>query len=724
MPRPALYLCRRHAEPTISAAPTTNARNVEFVLLDSLGDGWNGATATIVDEMGDQILSTTLDDGSEKTEVLTLYDEICYTVDVSSANHDLAIRINGQLVSDWTMQDWSAGETSINATLAIVQPFTAGGAANTGILNPDEIYGKVALIGMSGTTWKGETDPDIKAKAIAARDAGAVAVIIANDDRDDPDDVYIMCPNLRLAHMSECPGGTYNLGRCNTGIAVGENCEGDGECETSNNANTCGSWDHYVVTEPEQLIDIPVFIVSYNEGVQAQSHGAGSRVVVRAGVDHEIMWTLSPTSDSVVISGGAPFTAQVQIVGGVIQDYCTNPSPHPTAPTPEPTLSNAPTSGAMIEMWMGGRTTPAGWNGAVATFSETMSQQVVQTATLSGAKNGKTIIHLSESICYTLDVTGGTYPTANRWGLACHPTCQLTCDLGSCTPSTHVFYIYQGEIIEGCTAPSPVPTTASPSISPVPTPLPTGAPTALPTISIAPTAFEAFELVSGECSTTALCIYSPNYPSAYGNNQDCVFSVKHDGILAVTSFDLENHAICAYDDFTVAGTEYCHTSGPEGVEITRGMTMTFHSDGGSTGPRRAAHARPSFSLSHAMAPVSSLISPCSKQSYGLRDLLRSNAHARADHFERADHFTLSDVVPDELTYAVADRHAGSHSFRTSSSRGEWLLRRGSERHLLSCRTDLGRALVLQSGAARALPSAAICYTPSSSAHSSRARRVG
>ena len=597
-------------EPTVSFAPTYSQVDIELVMHDSHGDGWNGAAATVTNEAGDVVLTATLDGGSGDVAVFTGFDEACYVVEVSSANLDLGthrncefvnrrqnstngsvllsgIRIGDYLVLDYTLEAWGSNLTSLNATLAIADPYTAGGDENAGILNPDDMAGSVALIGLSDTDWKGLTDPDIKAKALAAQEAGAIAVIFANDNRDDPDEVYIICPAVRLAEHAECPAGSYNIARCNTGIPVGEQCEGDGECETDGGANTCGSWDIYVVLESAKLVDIPVMMVSYNAGVQALSRGAGASVVVSEGVDREISWSLSASTDAAVVTGGAPSKTRVQVRSGVMYDHCDQPSPHPTAPTPEPTVSIAPTSSAMIEFSMQGRSSPAGWNGAVATFTDLTfgNGTVVEVHGCSGAKACWETLKLTEGRCYRMDMTGGTYPSEVSWGLACDPVCAITCtESVDCAPRTVEFYIHMGEVLEGCAPPTPTPTTATPTMTPYPTPVPTPKPTPSPTATFAPTPFEAFEVLSGPCTSTSKCVYSSNFPDNYGDDEDCEILAKKDGVLNVANFAVESHGVCGYDYFQVSGTKYCDTNGPQDVPISRDMILKFHSDGGTSGP--------------------------------------------------------------------------------------------------------------------------------------------
>jgi hypothetical protein len=85
-------------------------------------------------------------------------------------------------------------------------------------------------------------------------------------------------------------------------------------------------------------------------------------------------------------------------------------------------------------------------------------------------------------------------------------------------------------------------------------------------------------VTSGLCTVAsdATCFRSPNYPSNYGNNQQCTITVAaHEEVtLSVTAFTTE----LGYDYLTVNGFRYSDTSGPEGVHVAAGSTIDFMSD--------------------------------------------------------------------------------------------------------------------------------------------------
>ena len=91
-----------------------------------------------------------------------------------------------------------------------------------------------------------------------------------------------------------------------------------------------------------------------------------------------------------------------------------------------------------------------------------------------------------------------------------------------------------------------------------------------------------FTTVSGACTVVSdgACFRSPNYPSNYGNNQQCTITVTaHEQVmLSVVAFDLEAESSCAWDYLTVNGVRYCGTSGPDSVPVAPDQTITFYSD--------------------------------------------------------------------------------------------------------------------------------------------------
>ena len=78
----------------------------------------------------------------------------------------------------------------------------------------------------------------------------------------------------------------------------------------------------------------------------------------------------------------------------------------------------------------------------------------------------------------------------------------------------------------------------------------------------------------------ATCFRSPNYPSYYDVNQQCNITVAaHEQVtLSVAAFDTES----GYDFLTVNDVQYDHLSGPDGVQVAAGASITFISDGSKT----------------------------------------------------------------------------------------------------------------------------------------------
>ena len=80
----------------------------------------------------------------------------------------------------------------------------------------------------------------------------------------------------------------------------------------------------------------------------------------------------------------------------------------------------------------------------------------------------------------------------------------------------------------------------------------------------------------------ATCFRSPNYPSNYGPNEDCSITVTaHEQVtLSVVAFSTYN----SNDRLTVAGVQYSGTSssGPDGVQVAAGATITFTSNNAQT----------------------------------------------------------------------------------------------------------------------------------------------
>jgi hypothetical protein len=86
-----------------------------------------------------------------------------------------------------------------------------------------------------------------------------------------------------------------------------------------------------------------------------------------------------------------------------------------------------------------------------------------------------------------------------------------------------------------------------------------------------------FEIASGACTVynSARCFRSPSYPSDYAINQQCTITAREQMTLSVTAFNTES----GYDNLIVNGVQYSGTTGPGGVQVVAGATITFTSDG-------------------------------------------------------------------------------------------------------------------------------------------------
>lgn len=93
------------------------------------------------------------------------------------------------------------------------------------------------------------------------------------------------------------------------------------------------------------------------------------------------------------------------------------------------------------------------------------------------------------------------------------------------------------------------------------------------------------ELLSGNFSIT-----SPNYPTRYGRNMDCVYRIRKSSPdvcelwVSFVNFKLENDPQCRYDYVEVGGQRYCGYGPPTGTTIQlpfdkAEITIGFHSDG-------------------------------------------------------------------------------------------------------------------------------------------------
>jgi hypothetical protein len=69
----------------------------------------------------------------------------------------------------------------------------------------------------------------------------------------------------------------------------------------------------------------------------------------------------------------------------------------------------------------------------------------------------------------------------------------------------------------------------------------------------------------------------PNYLYPYNNDNDqqCTITARQQLTLSVTAFNTES----GYDNLIVNGVQYSGTTGPGGVQVVAGATITFTSDG-------------------------------------------------------------------------------------------------------------------------------------------------
>jgi hypothetical protein len=92
----------------------------------------------------------------------------------------------------------------------------------------------------------------------------------------------------------------------------------------------------------------------------------------------------------------------------------------------------------------------------------------------------------------------------------------------------------------------------------------------------------SFSVGSGDpCRASGRCIYSPNYPSRYGNSQHCTFTPIESGSLECGAFDVEN----SYDRIEIDGTRFSGHSlsnCPDGVDVHAGVAFTWRTDGSVT----------------------------------------------------------------------------------------------------------------------------------------------
>ena len=123
----------------------------------------------------------------------------------------------------------------MEGVLALAEPITAFADGEAVVLNQDEVSGKVVLIKRAVIpSGEHEGQNGFGVKALAAQNAGAIAVVFANNDEDNADAV----------------------------IAMGAGSVGD-------------------------EIHVPVVMISHSEGERAVELGAGAPVAI-AGLDVEI----------------------------------------------------------------------------------------------------------------------------------------------------------------------------------------------------------------------------------------------------------------------------------------------------------------------------------------------------------------------------------------------------------------------------------------------------
>ena len=106
----------------------------------------------------------------------------------------------------------------MNAELAIAKPFTTSSGKLSDLHNRGELVGKIVLMGRDAVS--------LQTKARAAQDAGAVGVIVVNNDQAKPDAAVEM-----------------------------------------------------IVDDSSEIVDIPVLIISSNSGDRALALGPGTTVV-------------------------------------------------------------------------------------------------------------------------------------------------------------------------------------------------------------------------------------------------------------------------------------------------------------------------------------------------------------------------------------------------------------------------------------------------------------
>eukprot|EP00615_Pteridomonas_danica_P010789 CAMPEP_0114347272 /NCGR_PEP_ID=MMETSP0101-20121206/13770_1 /TAXON_ID=38822 ORGANISM="Pteridomonas danica, Strain PT" /NCGR_SAMPLE_ID=MMETSP0101 /ASSEMBLY_ACC=CAM_ASM_000211 /LENGTH=354 /DNA_ID=CAMNT_0001484487 /DNA_START=76 /DNA_END=1140 /DNA_ORIENTATION=- len=86
----------------------------------------------------------------------------------------------------------------------------------------------------------------------------------------------------------------------------------------------------------------------------------------------------------------------------------------------------------------------------------------------------------------------------------------------------------------------------------------------------------SFEVLTGACTVDGSnCVYSPNYPSSYNNNDYCEIEVLVETKLERQYFYTES----SFDYLSFNGVSYSGTSAPKYVQLEEGDEITFDSDG-------------------------------------------------------------------------------------------------------------------------------------------------
>ena len=133
---------------------------------------------------------------------------------------DSAVASGGESISNWSPLFWSVDTNHVQSTLAIAEPYTAC----TAIQN--DVSGKFVLVGRGDCLFA--------EKAAAAQSAGAVGVIIVNNDQAHPDDVIPMW-DYRTAAIASIPVlmVSYNSGAQIQNLGSDISVEFTGRCGNS-----------------------------------------------------------------------------------------------------------------------------------------------------------------------------------------------------------------------------------------------------------------------------------------------------------------------------------------------------------------------------------------------------------------------------------------------------------------------------------------------------------